>query len=221
MILLVQPDVIVEFDLKDIQVGEDGQGVLKVVSKSSENRTIAVSIHGYLLRYNGVRIKKLFTTEAEGILIPSGESTEFDIRVLAEYYEGSVFDKVMVQCYTYTKVSETGETSVSIDIANFKTAPPMVTLPISVKAGEIFDIKVNYINTLKKTTLKNLTFELAAIRGATKGFEKVIGDSLAPGQLIEEVISTSIVKAGKYELDFDLSCNQLGTNPVSFEITVQ
>ena len=213
--------MLVEFDLKDIQVGEDGQGVLKVASQSSENRTISVSIQGYLLRYNGVRIKKIFTTEADKIPISPGDSTEFDIRVLSEYYEGSVFDKIMIQCYTYTKVIETGEVSVSIDIANFITAPPMVTVPVAVKAGEIFDVKVNYINTLKKTTLKNLTFELAAIRGVTKGFEKVIGDSLPPGQSINEVISTSIIKAGIYELDFALSCNQLGMNSISFEVTVQ
>ena len=133
------------FDLKDIQVGQDGQGVLKVNSKAKETRTFSVAIHGYLLRYNGVRIGKLFTTQAEGIAIAAGENTEFDVTVSQEYYEGSIFDKVMVQSYTYVKVAETGETSVNIDIAHFKTEPPMIELPITVKVGELFDIRVKYI----------------------------------------------------------------------------
>ncbi|KAI6655182.1 protein-glutamine gamma-glutamyltransferase K [Oopsacas minuta] len=216
----VKPDLSVVFDLQDIQVGQDGQGVLKVVSNSSENRTFSVSIHGYLVRYNGVRITKIFTTQAEGIVIDAGTSTEFNLSVLQEYYEGCIFDKVFVQSFTYVKIAETGETSVSIDTANFKTDPPMITLPISVKAGELFDIQVKYTNTLKKATLSNLTFELSPIRGATKGFEKVVAESMAPGQSIEEVISTSIAKAGDYELDFDLTCNQLGSNPVTFELKV-
>eukprot|EP00800_Vazella_pourtalesii_P001697 TRINITY_DN1158_c1_g1_i2.p1 TRINITY_DN1158_c1_g1~~TRINITY_DN1158_c1_g1_i2.p1 ORF type:complete len:709 (+),score=135.07 TRINITY_DN1158_c1_g1_i2:33-2129(+) len=217
----VNPDLSVVFDLKDIQVGQDGQGVLKVNSKAKETRTFSVAIHGYLLRYNGVRIGKLFTTQAEGIAIAAGENTEFDVTVSQEYYEGSIFDKVMVQSYTYVKVAETGETSVNIDIAHFKTEPPMIELPITVKVGELFDIRVKYINSLKKATLTDLTFELSPIRGVTKGFEKVITDFLAPGKAIDEVVPLSIAKIGQHELDFDLTCNQLGSNPVSMTIKVE
>ena len=209
------------FDLEDIQVGQDAYGVLKVNSKAKETRTFSVAIHGYLLRYNGVRIGKLFTTQAEGIAIAAGENTEFDVKFSEEYYEGSVFDKVMVQSYTYVKVAETGETSVNIDIAHFKTEPPMIELPIAVKVGELFDIRVKYVNSLKKATLTDLTFELSPIRGVTKGIEKVVTNSLAPGKAIDEVVSLSIAKIGEYELDFDLTCNQLGSNPVSITIQVE
>ena len=214
----VESDIAVEFDLKDIQIGEDGQGILKVVSKSTENRTISVYIHGFLVRYNGVRVRSLFNTEGEGLLIRSGESTQFNVIVQEEYYEGSVFDKIMVQCYTYVKIHETGESYTCIDNAYFITAPPMLSLPTTVTTDQSFDVKVNYVNSLRKTALTNLTLELAPIRGALMAHEKVLVDTLPPGESVEGIISLSFSNPGNYELDFALSCNQLGSNPISFEI---
>ena len=49
----------------------------------------------------------------------------------------------------------------------------------------------------------------------------MITDFLAPGKAIDEVVPLSIAKIGQHELDFDLTCNQLGSNPVSMTIKVE